>query len=336
MKSDNKDKENIGKIPFYATIYDPKGKQLVDELLGKHTRRIFDLPLEEYTEYEKQKLIEFYQYCITQKYIIPRKNKSGKFSYPNIFRQLQGADFDIEKGFKEIEHEIIFKNEKLPIEINDDFKNIMNSGFLYVHGRDKYYRPLIIFNPGLFSSITCSLENWNKFGVFFMEFLVNKCLLPSKVENWNIIVDLGGLQMTNIPYQLKDIFSAFKGIYRCRLYKLYLLNMNFVFSIVWNIVKLIMGPTLEAKACKVDTNDGQYDLLFQLINRSQVEKKYGGTAEDLKQGEYYPPRFISDNYFCQENIDETEEKKETSVPEDVDSFKDNDSNMVFYEAKSDD
>ena len=336
MKSDNKNKENIGKIPFYATIYDPKGKQLVDELLGKHTRRIFDLPLEEYTEYEKQKLIEFYEYCKSQKYIIPRKINSGKFSYPNIFRQLQGADFDIEKGFKEIEHEIIFKNEKLPIEINDDFKNIMNSGFLYVHGRDKYYRPLIIFNPGLFSSINCSLENWNKFGVFFMEFLVNECLLPSKVENWNIIVDLGGLQMTNIPYQLKDIFSAFKGIYRCRLYKLYLLNMNFVFSIVWNIVKLIMGPTLEAKACKVDTNDGEYDLLFKLINRSQVEKKYGGTAEDLKQGEYYPPRFVSDNYFCQENLDETDEKKETLVKEDIDSFKDNDSNMVFYEAKSDD
>lgn len=220
------DEENIGKIPYYATIYEPDEKEVVGELLGKHTRRIFELPLERYTEYEKEKLIEYYEYCIAQKYILPKKNKSGKFSYPNIFRQLQGADFDIEKGFKEIAHEIIFKNEKLPMEINDDFINIMNSGFLYVHGRDKFYRPLIMFNPGLLSTVNCSLENWNKFGVFFMEFLVNKCLLPSKVENWNIIVDLGELSMTDIP-QLKDIFSAFKGIYRCRLYKLYLLNMNF-------------------------------------------------------------------------------------------------------------
>ena len=330
MENEIKKEQNLGKIPFYATIYHPKEKQLVDELLGKHTRRIFDVPLEEYTDYEKQKLIEFYEYCKKQNYRIPKKNKSGKFSYPNIFRQLQGSDFDIEKGFKEITHEIIFKNEKLQKEINDDFINIINSGFLYVHGRDKYYRPLVFFNPGVFSSINCSVENWNKFGVFFMEFLVNECLLPSKVENWNIIVDLGSLQMTNIPYQLKDIFSAFKGIYRCRLYKLYLLNMNFVFSMVWNVVKLIMGPTLEAKACKVETNDGQYDLLFKLINRSQVEKKYGGTAEDLKPGEYYPPRFISDNYFCEEN-DEKNEK----IDEKIDFFKDNDSNMVFYEARSD-
>jgi hypothetical protein len=330
VKEKSEKEENLGKIPFYATIYHPKGKQLVDELLGKHTRRIFDIPLEEYTDFEKQKLIEFYEYCISQKYIIPERNKSGKYSYPNIFRQLQGSDFDIEKGFKEITHEITFKNEKLPMEINDDFKNIINSGFLYVHGRDKYYRPLVIFNPGVFSSINCSVENWKKFGVFFMEFLVNECLLPSKVENWNIIVDLGSLQMSNIPYQLKDIFSAFKGIYRCRLYKLYLLNMNFVFSIVWSAVKLLMGPTLEAKACKVETNDGQYDLLFKLINRNQVEKKYGGTAEDLKQGEYYPPKFISDNYFAEED-DEKNEK----IDENVDYLKDNDSNMVFYEARSD-
>ena len=136
--------------------------------------------------------------------------------------------------------------------------------------------------------------------------------------------------MTDIPYTLKDIFSAFKGIYRCRLYKLYFLNMNFVFNLVWNIVKMIMGPTLEAKACNVDANDGSYDKLFQCINRSQVEKKYGGTAENLKTGEYYPLTFASDNYFCNDNKDENKEKEEI----DLDKFVDTDSKMVFYEARS--
>ena len=334
MKENTKEETNIGKIPYYATIHKPKEEEIMDELLGKETRRIFEFPLEEYTDREKQKLIEFYEYCLAQKYIIPRSNKSGKFSYPNIFRQLQGADFDIEKGFGEIVKEINFKNKKLPIEMEDVFIKIMNSGFIYVHGRDKCYRPLIVFNPAIFTSIDCSLENWEKFGVFFMEFLINKFLLPSKVENWNIIVDLGDLKMTNIPYQLKDIFSAFKGIYRCRLYKLYLLNMNFVFNIVWNIVKLIMGPTLEAKACNVDTNDGEYDLLFQNINRNQVEKKYGGTAEDLKPGEYYPPKFVSEQYFCGKKNNEDNEENESLNENYMDFYKDLNSNMIFYEARS--
>jgi hypothetical protein len=327
--------ENIGKIPYYAKLHKPKDKELVDELLGKHTRRIFDLPLEEYTEMEKEKLIEFYEYCIEQKFIIPKKNKSGKFYYANILRQLQGHDYDMEKSFIDIKNEIIFKNEKLPIEINDDIRNVMKSGVLYIHGRDKNYRPLIVFNPGLFTSVICSLENWEKFGIWFMEFLINESVLPSKSESWNIIVDLGGLSMFNIPYQLKDIFSAFKGIYRCRLYKLYLLNMNFAFTMVWNIVKMIMGPTLEAKAIKVDTNDGEYDLLFKLINRNQVEKKFGGTAEDLKEGEFFPPKFISDNYFCEEILKKEDDEEESLKKEKIDSYKDKDSNMIFYEARCD-
>lgn len=336
------DKEdNIGKIPYYARIFIPKEKDIMDKLLGKETRRIFELPLEGYTEYEKQKLIELYEYCISQKYIIQRENKSGKYSYPNVVRQLQGADFNIEKAFSEIVKEISFKNEKLPIEINDTFNTILNSGFVYVHGRDKRYRPLIIVNPGLFTSINCSLENWERFFVFLMEFLIKEFLLPSKVENWNIIVDLGDLSMTNIPYQLKGILSAFKGIYRCRLYKLYLLNMNFIFSMVWNVVTMIMGPTIEAKACKVEANDGQYDSLFQLINRNQVEQKYGGTAKDLKPGEYYPPKFISDNYFCGESKEkdavneDNENENESSNNKNIDSYKDVASNMIFYEVRSD-
>ena len=302
----------------------------LNELLNKQTRRIFYIPLEEYTDDEKQKLIELYEYCKKQNYKISKNNKGGKFYYPNIFRQLQGSDFDIEKSFDEIRKEIIFKNEKLPIELNDDFINIFNSGCIYIHGRDNAYRPLIIFNPGMFNSLQQSKETWSKFGIYLLEFLVNKCLVPSRVENWNIIVDFGSLNMTDIPYTLKDIFSSFKGIYRCRLYKLYLLNMNFIFNFVWNIVKMIMGPTLEAKACNVDANDGSYDKLFQCINRSQVEKKYGGTAENLKPGEYYPLTFASDNYFCNDNKDENKEKEEI----DLDKFVDTDSKMVFYEARS--
>ena len=332
------EEENIGKIPYYATIYRPKEHELINELLGKPTRRIFEIPLEKYHEEEKQKLIEFYEYCINKNYILPKENKSGKFFYANCFRQLQGYDFDIEKAFNDLVKEINFKDEKLPIEISDEFKKITDSGFLYIHGRDKYYRPLIILNPGIFSTIDCSLEVWDKFGIFLMEFLVKKCLLPSKVENWNIIVDFSQLSMGNIPYKLKDIFSIFKGIYRCRLYKVYLLNMNFVFSLVWNLVKMVMGANLEAKACKVDSNDGKYDLLFQIINRSQVEKKFGGTAEDLKPGEYFPPKFISDNYFCGDYIDkegDEDEKKEKNIEKNIDYYHDYDSNMIFYEARSD-
>ena len=330
MEPSKEDKENEGKIPFLATIYEPREDEKINELLKKQTRRIFYIPLEEYTEIEKQKLIEFYEYCKTKKYKISSENKGGKYYYPNIFRQLQGSDFDIEKSFDEIRKEIIFKNEKLPVKLENAFKDIFNSGCLYIYGRDNAYRPLIIFNPGMFNSLKQSNEVWSKFGIYFLEFMVSKCLLQSRVENWNIIVDFGSLSMADVPYSLKDIFSAFKGIYRCRLYKIFLLNMNFIFNMIWNIVKTIMGPTLEAKACNVSSNGGKYDDLFQFINRSQIEKKYGGTAENLKPGEYFPLKFASDRYFCENNKDKKEEEKEINL----DKYYDNDSKMMFYEARS--
>ena len=41
--------------------------------------------------------------------------------------------------------------------------------------------------------------------------------------------------------------------------------------------------------------DGKYNHMFEFTNREQVEEKYGGNAPNLKQGEYFPPRFID---FC--------------------------------------
>ncbi len=112
MEISKEENQNEGKIPYLATIYEPREDEKINELLNKQTRRIFYIPLEEYKDDEKEKLIEFYEYCKSQNYKIAKTNKGGKYYYPNIFRQLQGSDFDKEKSFEEIRKEIIFKNEK--------------------------------------------------------------------------------------------------------------------------------------------------------------------------------------------------------------------------------
>jgi hypothetical protein len=145
--------ENEGKIPYLATIYEPREDEKINELLNKPTRRIYYIPLEDYREEEKEKLIEYYEFCLTKNYKIKTDIKGCKYYYPNIFRQLQGSDFDIEKSFDEIRKEINFKIEKFPIVYNDIYKEIFNTGCIYIHGRDNAYRPLIIFNPGMLNSL---------------------------------------------------------------------------------------------------------------------------------------------------------------------------------------
>ena len=325
---DQNKKDDTKNIPLIATKFQPKNDDLVDNLLGKPTRRIFIIPINFYTSRELQKLIEFYEYSLNQNYNFYPKNTKN-YSYHNIFRQLQGSDFNVEKAFNDVTHEIIYKNEKLPFTLTTDIEKVLNSGFVYIHGRDNHFRPLIFMNPGKFFDTQIPIESWENVAPFIMEYLISECIIPGKIENWNIIVDFGEMEMSKIPFQLKDLFGCIKGVYRCRLYKLFLLNMNSVFSFVWSIVKFVIGPTIEAKACKVETNDGQYDLLFQFINRSQVEKKYGGTAENLGKGKYFPPNLCEGNFFCKENCE-----SDNIENGNVDFLKDYESNEIFYEASS--
>ena len=54
MEPNKEENQNEGKIPYFATIYQPRDDELLNELLNKQTRRIFYIPIEEYTEMEKK------------------------------------------------------------------------------------------------------------------------------------------------------------------------------------------------------------------------------------------------------------------------------------------
>lgn len=289
-------KDNSGLIPLRAFCYAPADAEIMEELLGKPIRRVFTFPLEAYTPNEKQSLKQLFQYCIEKKYIFP-----PEYTYVEMLRQLQGQDYNVEKAFAEIAHEIEWKRSNLPVPLDADVKEVLNSGFIYIHGRDNKYRPLIFLNPGRFDK--AKMASYQKAMKFFMEYISGSLVVPGRLESWNIVVDCGEIQMTKIPFDLKSLFEFIKGVYRCRLYKLYIVNMGVVFTMCWNIARLVIGGTIEAKATKVDSNDGKYDKLFERVNRKQVEKKYGGEAPDLKEGEYFPVTFRCDEYYAASDDD---------------------------------
>ena len=72
------------------------------------------------------------------------------------------------------------------------------------------------------------------------------------------------------------------------------------------------------------------DGLFEFINRGQLEKKFGGKAEDVESGKYFPPTFVYDKYYS-----ENEEKNDKDYLKrcEVDTFEDDDD--IYYEGYSD-
>ena len=310
-------------IPLIAYKFSPEENDLVDELLGKPVRRIFLIDEDKYSDLEKEKLTEMKEYLKSINYVLPES-----YTNQDMLRQLQGNDYDIKVTFDNIKKEVEWKAENLPIQLTDSITKILNTGFIYAHGRDNRYRPILVLNPGKYDKNLFPFQTWQLASVYFIEFLLNNYLIPGKIENWNIIVDCQELSITNIPWDLKNVFSGIKGVYRCRLFKLFLLNLSPIFVFAWNIAKTLIGPTVEAKATKVNNDEGKYNNLFKNINRNQIEKKYGGEAENLEPGNYFPETFYYPNYYSQNDRNDNKFMCNTEI----DYFVENEE--IFYEAIS--
>jgi hypothetical protein len=65
---------------------------------------------------------------------------------------------------------------------------------------------------------------------------------------------------------------------------------------VWKAVKVFMEETTQLKINI--SSSGNDDKMWAHMNKSQIEKRYGGEAEDLT--EFWPPKIISNQYFTEE------------------------------------
>ena len=313
---------NPGLIPLRAYTYHPKDNEKVDELIGYPLRRIFYVNKNSFSEKEKEKIKEVYLKAKEENYILP-----DDYSAEQILRQLIGNDYDINVTFENIKFEIEWKKNNLPIELTDEINKILNLGFIYVHGRDKCFRPLIILNPGKYDKTKFPFESWKNALNYFIEFVINNCLINGRVENWDLIVDCKDLKMTNIPFDFQKIFVENHKVYRCRLYKMFLINLTGIFEFFWNLAKKIIGPVIEAKASKIENNDN-YKNLFEIINRDQVEQKYGGNAPNLENGDYFPLKFINCNYYSEDEKNNNNFNNKVEL----DIYEDDNTKEIFYEA----
>lgn len=69
--------------------------------------------------------------------------------------------------------------------------------------------------------------------------------------------------------------------YRARLYRGYTVNAPWTFSAIWGAVKMFMEETT---VMKINISSQNSDpKMFAHINKSQIEKTYGGTQEPVTQ-----------------------------------------------------
>ena len=243
------------------------------------------------TQFEKEKLSEFLDY----------ESKKGKLNYPqnwiesDTMRLLQASEYDIKKTYTTISENIQWLNS-IPKSINIKIISLLNSGFMYVYGRDHHFRPIIIVSIKMVKNVISqkySFEEINDSIVYLMNYIIKYILIPGQIENWIVFVDFEDVGISDIG-DFKKILSTLSK-QRGRVYKNYFVNIGgFIKMSVNTVVKMFSSVSRKL----VILGHDELKKAQELISPENLEKKYGGLAPDIVPGgnNLFPPIMPSSNF----------------------------------------
>ena len=270
-------------LPKEAYLYFPKKEEQI-QINPKDKKDILRLIFKnvEFIDYEKKKLKELYNNLKE----LNTKNKG--FSFPlwwddsESIRFLQASEFNIKKTLTTISSQINWIENFYPLKFTNNIKIVLNSGLMYMSGRDNFYRPIIIINASkvsyLIQKLNIDMEDIQKAVAFFINYIINFQMIPGQIENWLIISDINRV----------DILSKFRG----RVFKNFIIGMNLILRSCAKGVLTIFGSSSKKKIKFVDKNE-IFEELKKYVDIDYIPQIYGGNQIQLEfiDNNLFPPNF---------------------------------------------
>ena len=265
------------------------------------------------TDFETEKLSKFHDY----------ESKQGKLNYTqdwiesDTMRILQACEYNKEKTFKTIQENLEFLNS-MPNTINDKIISLLNSGFLYVYGRDHHFRPIIVCSIKACTSLAeqklYSFEDINNSIIYLLKYILKYLFIPGQIENWIIFVDFKDVGLSEIA-EFKKILGTLNK-YRGRVYRNFIVNISGFLKIAVKTALKVFGSS-SSKKLKILGSD-ELHKIQEIISPDNIQQKYGGTAPNIVPGgnNLFPPIMPSKNFALNGeklNIISEEEYKEMCI-----------------------
>ena len=126
---------------------------------------------------------------------------------------------------------------------------------------------------------------------FQIDYTIRNCLLPGKIENWTVIVDLSNVGLTQVPKTLlQGMISAMAKNYRGRMFKLFCVQVAWLVRGLWKIVQQLIDEFTASKISIYGGSDFQ-EPMKQIIDEKNLEQKFGGKLPN-KVKDFFPPDMI--------------------------------------------
>jgi hypothetical protein len=115
---------------------------------------------------------------------------------------------------------------------------------------------------------------------FFLDYVINKAMIPGKIESWITIFDLrtiGATQMSN--KNIQEVVKAMQKNYPGRLFRFFGIEVGILFRGVWAFAHKFVDDFTKKKM-SIYGKDYKKDIL-EIVDETALEEKYGGTAANV-------------------------------------------------------
>jgi len=156
-------------------------------------------------------------------------------------------------------------------------KEDMRHGIVYFCGRDRCLRPTVVVRGNRIPHQWYKEKRVDKLIrvlVFCTEYFLRYMVVPGKVENLNVVVDLKGLGISQVPVTaLGEVYSVMSHHYIGRVFKFYVANMPYTLRALSPVATAMMSDRQKQKLNFLDN----FSKLTQEFAPHQLEKDLGGS-----------------------------------------------------------
>jgi len=196
---------------------------------------------------------------------------------------------NVEKALEIMQVHLDMRVKKMPIH-EDEIIDSVKSGVMYLHGRDKKCRPCLVWRMEKMNGLNS--DKVVQLVLFVLEFAIRYTMVPGRVENWVLIVDLQGvgLQHVNASNKViaKHVTSLLSDVYCGRNFCTVILHTPWL---VRTIVNSLIPADKKDKVYLLGDKEIESTLLG-MFEPNQLEERYGGTAPSVSDETCYPFRFF--------------------------------------------
>lgn len=242
-------------------------------------------------DFEQKALDKLHEALKNEKALAPGGTMPG-YVRLHALRLLQQAKWKVEKAINTIATHLEMRVQKMPVR-EDAVLNDLQTAIMYWHGRDRSCRPILVWRMEKVYALGLDADRATRMILFILEYDVRYLLVPGRVENWVLLVDLTGCGLSMAAS------STFRSITRnvTKLLEEVYCGRNFTTKIFHmpSLLRAIVNSLIpEDKKSKVEfVADADIpSTMRKMCEPHQLEVQYGGTAPNVKPGEVYPFRFF--------------------------------------------